>query len=128
MQGNSALYIVGGLGVAWYLGIFDGLLGAGMVEAPPPIGADQASNIIDNSAPKTAAGQRSLVTARSTSTVDSASALRKRIAVTGGGANSSLYPTSAAPPSVSAPVPVATAPTGCYMVASPFGPRTVCSS
>jgi hypothetical protein len=39
-----------------------------------------------------------------------------------------LYPTTSAPPTISAPIPATVDASGCYTVASPFGPRRVCSA
>jgi hypothetical protein len=97
---NQGLYIVAGIGVLLWLGVFDGLLGG--EPAMTAISSDTANNIVPVAS--------------------------KRSRVTGQGPNASLYPTKAALPAVSEPFDVETGETGCYTVSSPDGPRKVCSA
>jgi hypothetical protein len=97
---DQGLYIVAGIGVLLYLGVFDGVFGD--APATAAIGADTANNIVPIAS--------------------------KRSRVTGQGPNASLYPTKAAPPTISEPFAVETGETGCYTVSSPNGPMKVCSA
>ena len=55
-QGNQALYIAVGVGVLWWLGVFDEMFAADS----SAVGTDQAANIVPNQAPATDAGKAAI--------------------------------------------------------------------
>jgi hypothetical protein len=76
-QGNQALYIAAGVGVLWWLGVFDGMFAADGATAK--VGTDAAANIVPNQAPATEAGKAAVGSRSQAVGSQSSDALRNAI-------------------------------------------------